>query len=131
MRIAEKFVGHEDVSFVRVGYTSKKYAESAPQNVTLLSGLSEEDLLSLYRYAKVVVFTSLAEGYGMPVVEARLADLPVVSSKVSDMASIFKNDEGSLFVDDPFSVDEYVPLLEKALDGGLVRTLNEDVKTLL
>lgn len=80
------------------------------------SGLSELDLFSLYRYASVFVFTSLAEGYGMPIVEARSMGLPVVSTRVSDMVEIFADDIGTDFVDDPSDIETFESLIEKRLE---------------
>jgi len=44
-----------------------------------------EELQALYRHAKVFIFPSLYEGYGLPVMEALLCKTPVITSSVSSM----------------------------------------------
>ncbi len=65
----------------------------------------------------------------MPVVEARMLGVPVVSSKISDMADIFKEDGLSFFVDDPKDAESYCrmirPLLEVKKSGAPSATLAE------
>ena len=67
----------------------------------------------------------------MPVVEARMRGVPVVSSKISDMAEIFKNDELSFFVDDPRDAETYCrsirPLLEAQKSGTPSTSLAENL----
>jgi len=43
---------------------------------------SDEELLHAYRNARALVFPSLAEGYGLPIVEALAAGLPVFASDI-------------------------------------------------
>ncbi len=61
--------------------------------------LSDEDLSGLYQRAKLYVFPSLIEGFGLPPLEAQAHNLPVVSSDASclpevlgDSAIYFKPD---------------------------------------
>lgn len=51
--------------------------------VTRLSGLSIEGLVSLYNGAAVVVVASIQEGFGLPVLEAMSCGAPVACSNVS------------------------------------------------
>lgn len=52
----------------------------------------------------------------MPVVEARMLGVPVVSSKISDMADIFKEDDLSFFVDDPKDAEAYCRMIRSLLE---------------
>jgi glycosyltransferase involved in cell wall biosynthesis len=54
----------------------------------LVSGLSREDLVILYNLAEVVLFPSLYEGFGLPVVEAMACGIPVVTSNVSSLPEV-------------------------------------------
>ena len=47
---------------------------------TVISDVSENDLISLYLQSKALIFPSLVEGFGMPLVEAFCLDLPVYTS---------------------------------------------------
>src|SRR5690606_3522804 len=48
--------------------------------VRVLGQLSDEDLRAVYRAATVFAFPSLAEGFGLPVLEAMAQGTPVVTS---------------------------------------------------
>lgn len=119
-RIARAAEGQDDFSdtvFVRVGKTAEEDKTSAPGNMVFLQNLSEAELFALYDYSSVFVFTSLHEGYGMPVVEARAVGLPVVSSKISDMAELFHGDPGARFVDDALDTASYIEKIRSVLSS--------------
>ncbi len=56
--------------------------------VRLLAQVPGLDLAALYRRARVVVFPSLAEGFGLPVAEAMACGAPVVTSDLSAMPEV-------------------------------------------
>ena len=47
-----------------------------------IADASDAELLHTYHHARALVFPSLAEGYGLPIVEALAADLPVFASDI-------------------------------------------------
>lgn len=51
--------------------------------VTLLGGVSDEDLRRLYALARLVVFPSSYEGFGIPLLEAMAARRPIVTSDIA------------------------------------------------
>jgi glycosyltransferase involved in cell wall biosynthesis len=53
-----------------------------------MPGLPDEWLPAVYRAASVFAFPSLAEGYGLPVLEAMAAGVPVVMSDIEVMAEV-------------------------------------------
>jgi glycosyltransferase involved in cell wall biosynthesis len=59
-----------------------------PGNVTWLGSVSDEELASLYRGARCLVYASLYEGFGIPVAEALACGCPVVTSRDSPMVEI-------------------------------------------
>ncbi len=65
--------------------------------------VSDEDLPALMREASVFVFPSLAEGFGMPVLEAMAAGVPVVTSRGGALEEV--GEDACVYVD-PMSVDE-------------------------
>jgi glycosyltransferase involved in cell wall biosynthesis len=83
--------------------------------VTLLSHVSEPTLWAAYRLARVTAYVSLAEGYGLPIVESLAAGTPVVTSGHGSMAEIAAAG-GVLLVD---------PRDEAAVTAGLRRVLTE------
>lgn len=68
---------------------------SDPSRVTRLSGLTMERLVPLYQGADVFVFPSLYEGFGLPVLEAMMAGVPVIAGRHGSIPEV----GGSHFVD--------------------------------
>lgn len=65
------------------------------------TGLSQEEIVELYRQADIVGFVSTHEGFGMPIVEAQWTERVCVTSNCSSMPEVAG--EGACFVD-PFEV---------------------------
>jgi glycosyltransferase involved in cell wall biosynthesis len=59
-----------------------------PDGVEARGRVSTDELVELYRGASAVVFPSLYEGFGMPVVEAMACGAPVAATDVGDVRSI-------------------------------------------
>lgn len=87
------------------------------ENVKIAGFITYEELDSLYNLADWMVFPSVYEGFGMPVVEAWKCDVPVMTSNNSSLGEIGKN---AAILVDPFS--------EKDIARGLteILTMNED-----
>jgi glycosyltransferase involved in cell wall biosynthesis len=73
-----------------------------PPNVTWLGSVSDEELASLYRGARCLVYASLYEGFGIPVAEALSCGCAVVTSRDSAMEEIAGRD--AVYVD-PLDVE--------------------------
>lgn len=58
------------------------------ERVRLLGWLSDPDLEGLYRAARCFVFPSLAEGFGLPVLEAMERGLPVACSDAASLPEV-------------------------------------------
>jgi glycosyltransferase involved in cell wall biosynthesis len=80
-------VGHPDPSFRSPlpGLIAELGLES---RVKLVPDVTEEWLPAVFRAASVFAFPSLSEGYGMPVLEAMAADVPVVMSDIAVLAEV-------------------------------------------
>ena len=74
--------------------------------------VSTEDLALLYQHARLFVYPSLYEGFGLPVVEAMAAGTPVVTSAVSSLPEVV-GESGSLC--DPHNFKEIATEIEKYL----------------
>lgn len=61
--------------------------ELAPAVIELCD-VAEEDLRALYSAAELMLFPSLAEGFGWPIVEAQACGCPVVTSNLSPMTEV-------------------------------------------
>jgi glycosyltransferase involved in cell wall biosynthesis len=71
--------------------------------VRLLGWVSDADLEGLYHAARCFVFPSLAEGFGLPVLEAMERGLPVACSNTSSLPEV-AGDAARYF--DPLDVDD-------------------------
>ncbi len=58
------------------------------EHIVELGGLSEEQLIALYQRAKLLLFPSTLEGFGLPIIEAMGAGCPVVSSNASSLPEV-------------------------------------------
>jgi glycosyltransferase involved in cell wall biosynthesis len=61
-------------------------------NFKLLLGVSVEDLNSYYNKAFCLLYPSLYEGFGIPVVEAQRAGCPVIATNSSSIPEVIGND---------------------------------------
>lgn len=67
-----------------------------PEGVDVLGSVPREELASLYRRAAALVFPSLYEGFGLPVLEAMASGCPVAASNRSAVPEVC-GDAGVLF----------------------------------
>ncbi|MCL4558206.1 MAG: glycosyltransferase family 4 protein [Deltaproteobacteria bacterium] len=70
------------------GYGSREVMQKISEmkdDILLKVGVEQEELISLYNGAEVFLFPSLAEGFGLPVLEAMACGTPVVTSRLSAM----------------------------------------------
>lgn len=81
----------------------------SPERVLRRHGLAEHELRTLYQEAAVFVLPSSYEGFGLPVLEALLARLPVVTVKAASLPEV--GGEAAWYVDAP----------EPALLAGKIR----------
>lgn len=86
-----------------------KYSEM--KNVSFVSELSNEDLVSLYRNALGNIYVSLKEGFGFPPFEAALNDTVSIVSEIDCLKEIYA--DGSVIYVDPYSIDD---IKEKVLN---------------
>jgi glycosyltransferase involved in cell wall biosynthesis len=70
-------------------------------------------LLGLFKYAEMLVFPSTFEGFGLPVIEAMAAGIPVVCS---DIGPLRETASGAALFFDPASSEEMAGAIESVLD---------------
>jgi glycosyltransferase involved in cell wall biosynthesis len=129
-RLVEAFAGsslsRDGINLVLTGDTDRHLQNLAVRfgmdDRLLFAGqVSDKQLASLYRSARLVAYVSLYEGFGLPILEAMAAGVPVLTSCVSAMPEI--SGDAALLVD-PTSVDEIIHGLDRLHhDDGLRRDL--------
>jgi glycosyltransferase-like protein len=93
------------------------------RDVVLAGSISDSDLHRWYRSADALAFPSVKEGWGLAVLEAMAADLPVVASDIAVLREYLTPDETAVLTraEDPVSLAEGMSRV--ATDGGLRATL--------
>lgn len=88
-----------------------------------LDYVTDTDLACLYSGANFFVFPSVAEGFGLPILEAMSVGCPVLTSNVSSMPEVAG--EAALYID-PYDIDSIADGLRRlAGDSGLRQRLSE------
>src|SRR6476646_6229741 len=87
------------------------------ERVTVTGYVSEQDLAGWYARAAIFAFPSLDEGFGMPVLEAMAAGVPVLTSNRSALPGVAG--EAALLVDPEDSEALTEALLKLTRDEGL------------
>lgn len=114
-------VGGADFFYERL----KKYAkENAARGVVFPGYVPDEDLDVFYREAKLYVFPSLYEGFGLPPLEALAKNTPVVSSSRTSMPEVL-GDVAKYF--DPEDLDSMEKAILAALFEGGQKLENEKI----
>ena len=86
-------------------------------------GLSREALVDQYRQADLVMFASLYEGFGLPIVEANAVGRPVITSRLYSMPEV--GGEAACYVD-PYDVADIRGAVERLMrDAGYREELVE------
>jgi glycosyltransferase involved in cell wall biosynthesis len=87
--------------------------------VTLLSGVSDPRLSSLYQHCRLLACPSVYEGFGLPVLEAMMHGAPVACSSVSSLPEIAG---GAAVLFDPLSTRDMAGKLQTLLDSPSLAT---------
>lgn len=77
--------------------------------------ISENELTEVYKKNQVLLFPSLYEGFGLPILEAQANDLFVITSEISPLIETAGN--GAIFVN-PYNVDSIREGINKVLEMG-------------
>jgi glycosyltransferase involved in cell wall biosynthesis len=125
-RLVEAFTGLDDATrgahrLVLVGPLGWDAGETTdaiaahPDRVAAIGAVPDADLPALYRRAAAFAYPSLYEGFGLPVLEAMIAGVPVLTSDTSSMPEV--GGDAALYV---------APRDVAAIRAGLARLLGDD-----
>jgi glycosyltransferase involved in cell wall biosynthesis len=110
--------GGMDFKLILVGRPSNIEIEET-RGVRLTGAVSNEELAALYSGAEALIYPSLYEGFGIPILDAFACSCPVVTSDLSSMAETAG--DAAILVD-PYSIDSIAEGIKKAIDNkkGLI-----------
>lgn len=83
--------------------------------VEFIGSPSDRELASIYRRARGLVFASLYEGFGLPVIEAMACGTPVIASNICSLPEVAG--DAALFVD-PNDINDIRATMEYLVSGG-------------
>lgn len=92
-----------------------------PQNLVITDIVTDQVLLALYQTARLKVFPSLYEGFGLPAAEAAACGCPTITSNTSSMPEILDSAEATF---DPHNPESMAEKIQRALtDDGFCTSL--------
>ena len=110
------------LSGMSTGRTGELRTEILKRNlqdtITVLGYIPYEELPCLYNLATVMVYPSLFEGFGIPLVEAMACGCPVVCSNRTSLPEVVGN---AALLFDPLSVDEIASRIFNTLNDAVIR----------
>jgi glycosyltransferase involved in cell wall biosynthesis len=109
---------HKDLSLVLIGNDSDEKKAiiklinslNLKKSVILLEGLSDFEVKYIYRKAKLFIFPSLYEGFGIPILESMISGCPIILSNIEVFREITEN-KCPYF--DPLDVNSISQTIEK------------------
>ena len=81
--------------------------------------LSLQKMIDIYSTSGILHFTSLSEGFGLPILEAQSTGLPVITSNLSPMNEIAG--EGAIYVN-PYNTKDIKNAILRLFNDGVFRT---------
>jgi len=102
----------------QAGFVRLARALGVADEVVITGFVPEEDLVALYNAAELLVYPSLYEGFGLPVLEAMACGTPVVTSPSGSLPEV--SGEAALMVD-PLNVAEIADALWRVVDDASLR----------
>jgi glycosyltransferase involved in cell wall biosynthesis len=103
----------KELKLVLVGRPSNIKIEPE-RNIRMLGFVPDEDMSALMTGSKGLIFSSLYEGYGIPILDAFACGVPVVTSNTGSMPEVAGD---SAILVDPYDVSSIKEGIEKALRG--------------
>lgn len=104
-------VGHIDE-------TIKKYIKSLNLLYTNVYDLTDSEIIELYVKCDIVLFCSLYEGFGMPIIEANAVGRPVITSNIPVLKEVGGN---AVYYVDPYNIESIRSGIETVVSDRLLR----------
>ena len=88
------------------------------ENIEFLGNIENNQLIELYSNARMLVFPSFYEGFGIPPLEAMYFNCPVILSDIPVLKEIYGN---SVLYFDPYSIVDIKNCILKILNDDILR----------
>lgn len=105
------------VEYILVGVISendKKLLQNLKIKHRLFFNISEDLIIQLYEESDILLFPSLYEGFGMPIIEAQATSCCVITSNIQPLIEV--GGEGAIYVN-PYNVDEISKAISLLIDS--------------
>jgi glycosyltransferase involved in cell wall biosynthesis len=106
------FVGKMDIPYPELARYMDNLSEDSRKSIVHIERCSNDELMSFYKQARLFVYPSIAEGFGIPPLEAACMGTPTLCSNSTAMSD-FKFLKDDLF--DPFNLIELKNKVSKKL----------------
>jgi glycosyltransferase involved in cell wall biosynthesis len=111
-------VGPDGPARAEIDLQLAKLSHDARDRITITGRVSDNDRTLLLRHAAVVAYPSLYEGFGLPLLEAMTAGVPVVTTKEGSLTEVGGN---AVHYVDPLDVDDIARGIVDVLDSADLR----------
>lgn len=112
----------QDVKLVLVGRAVGVKLEEA-RNIRILGHVPKEDLGALLTGSRGLIYPSLYEGFGIPILDAFNCEIPVLTSNISSMKEVAKDAAELVDPNDPSSISEGIEKILRGPKGFIERGL--------
>jgi glycosyltransferase involved in cell wall biosynthesis len=89
----------------KMNETQHQLSRSLKIDYSNVYNLSDEEIINEYKSVDIVVFPSLFEGLGMPIVEGQATGRVIITSNIPPMNMVAGN--GAYFLNNPLDENEY------------------------
>ena len=105
--------------------TTKQYQLASALGVNYINkfGLTDQQIVEEYTKADIILFPSIYEGLGMPILEGQAVGRVVITTNKEPMKTISGGKEAAILLDNPLDTSEYMDKLVDIVDNEEKREL--------
>lgn len=119
------FIGNDTLDSREEASEMAKMKKDFPKSFKHFSGISDEAVLNFYRAAELFIYPSLAEGFGIPPIEAAAAGVPVLCARETAMTDFDFFGENFF---DPYNTEELKLKINNILNHSSAFEKTDDIR---
>lgn len=104
-----------DIPLALAGWSGWSRSDTQGARVAELGYVPDDELPGLYSNALALVYPSLYEGFGLPVLEAMACGCPVITARSSSLPEV--GGEACLYLEDPSDADEMARAMRRLAES--------------